>query len=123
MRLTQLVPWGTALASLATSPSSATSAAGSTANADTSVYRDSETGFTFTQYYAKYALNNRGITYRVAIPSDVTANTAFDVVVQVVAPSEVGWAGLAWGGGMTGNPLAAVWGTNSGATISSRWAT
>ncbi|CAK7209717.1 hypothetical protein SBRCBS47491_000536 [Sporothrix bragantina] len=117
MRLAQLVPWGTALASLAASPTLAAS------EGDTSVYHDMETGFTFTQYYGKYSLNNGGITYRIAVPSGVAANTNFDVVLQVIAPVDVGWAGLAWGGGMTGNPLAAVWGWQSGAVISSRWAT
>ncbi|CAK7199647.1 hypothetical protein SEUCBS139899_002330 [Sporothrix eucalyptigena] len=116
MRLTQLVPWGTVLATFAT-PSLAAS------NGDTSVYHDMETGFTFTQYFGKYSLNNGGITYRVAVPSGVAANSNFDIVLQVVAPKDVGWAGLAWGGGMTQNPLAAVWGSYNGGIISSRWAT
>ncbi|CAK7234219.1 hypothetical protein SCUCBS95973_008862 [Sporothrix curviconia] len=117
MRLAQLVPWSTALASLVASPILAAP------EADTSVYHDMETGFTFTQYFGRYSLNNAGITYRIAVPSGVAANTNFDVVLQIVAPNEVGWAGLAWGGGMTGNPLAAAWGWSSGAIISSRWAT
>ncbi|ERS98681.1 CBD9-like protein [Sporothrix schenckii 1099-18] len=117
MRVAQLVPWGAVLSGFAASPTSAAP------NADTSVYHDSETGFTFTQYNGKYTLNNAAITFRVAVPSGVPANTNFDVVLQIVAPRDVGWAGLAWGGGMTQNPLAAAWGTSTGAIISSRWAT
>ncbi len=120
MRLAQLISLGTAMVGIAASPSHAASLAGTAASADTTVYQDPETGFTFSQYFGKYSLNNRGITFRIAIPSG--ARQDFDVVIQIVAPSDVGWAGLAWGGGMLKNPLATVWGTSNGAMISSRWA-
>ncbi|GAB1316189.1 Cellobiose dehydrogenase cytochrome domain-containing protein [Madurella fahalii] len=83
---------------------------------DSSVYEDAETGLTFASY-----TSDRGITYRVAIPDPVPEDKIFDTVLQVVAPIDVGWAGWAWGGHMTYNPLAVVWanGTNN-VVLSSR---
>ncbi len=90
--------------------------------ADSVVYRDSETGFTFSQYNAPYTLG-RTITYRVALPSTLTYGQPYDVVLQIVAPSDVGWAGLAWGGRMTNNPLSVSWANGySSVVLSSRYA-
>ncbi|KAK0710810.1 hypothetical protein B0H67DRAFT_493997 [Lasiosphaeris hirsuta] len=59
------------------------------------------------------------ISYRVAIPDTATAGT-FDVLLQIVAPKTVGWAGIAWGGTMTNNPLAVAWANGATAVITSR---
>lgn len=77
---------------------------------DSTVYEDPETGLTFASYTTE-----RGIIYRVAIPDPVPEDKVFDTVLQVVAPIDVGWAGWAWGGHMTYNPLAVMWanGTNN----------
>jgi hypothetical protein len=88
-----------------------------------SVYNDPETGFTFSQYQATYSLSGKSITVRVAVPSDAQPNTPYDAVVQIVAPSEVGWMGLAWGGSMTYNPLTVSWMNGNSPVISSRYAT
>ncbi|KAK0709205.1 hypothetical protein B0T26DRAFT_653749 [Lasiosphaeria miniovina] len=71
---------------------------------------DSVTGLNYSSY-----TNDRHITYRVAIPDPLPGNLEYDTVLQVIAPIDVGWAGLAWGGAMTYNPLAIVWanGTNN----------
>ncbi|KUJ09998.1 CBD9-like protein [Mollisia scopiformis] len=87
-----------------------------------SVYHDPETGFTFSQYNVMYSLSET-ITFRIAVPSPVTANQPYDAVLQVVAPIDVGWAGLAWGGQMTYNPLAVSWSNGNNVVVSSRFAT
>jgi len=91
------------------------------------VYSDPDTKLSFYQTYQSYRLeNNRGITFRVAIPDGQTnTNTAFDLVVQLIVPNEVGWCGIAWGGSMKENPLLIVFrnSNNQGVLASSRWAT
>ena len=86
-------------------------------------YHDSETGFTFSETRAAATLTSN-VIYRIAQPANVAPNTPYDIVLQVVAPSTLGWVGLAWGGGMVRNPLTV--GYPNGAktpTVSSRWAT
>lgn len=87
------------------------------------VYNDPQTGFTFSQYQAAYSLAGKYITFRIAVPSDAQRDAPFDAVVQIVSPSDVGWLGLAWGGGMTYNPLTVSWENGNTAVISSRYAT
>lgn len=85
--------------------------------ADSSAFQDAETGLSFASY-----TSDRNITFRVAIPDTIPANsTTFDTVLQIVSPKDVGWAGWAWGGHMTYNPLAVAWanGTNN-VVLSSR---
>ncbi|KAL1868866.1 hypothetical protein VTK73DRAFT_3446 [Phialemonium thermophilum] len=73
--------------------------------------------------YSEYATPQANITYRVAIP-DTAVEPPFDVFLQIIAPSNTtGWAGLAWGGRMVGNPLTVVWPYNGTGLASSRWAT
>jgi hypothetical protein len=98
--------------------------ASASTQADTiSVYKDPETGFTFSQYQATYSLSGKYITFRIAVPSDAQQNAQYDVVVQIVAPAEVGWLGLAWGGQMTYNPLTVSWANGNTPVVSSRYAT
>ncbi|KLU82204.1 hypothetical protein, variant [Magnaporthiopsis poae ATCC 64411] len=89
----------------------------------TTTVLDRETGFTFSSYAGKYNLGTNPIQLRVAVPSDARSNEAYDAVVQIVAPREVGWVGLAWGGGMTFNPLTVAYAGGQNVMISSRWAT
>ncbi|KAK4143513.1 uncharacterized protein C8A04DRAFT_28704 [Dichotomopilus funicola] len=91
-----------------------------TAAADT--VHDSETGLTFSSAFQLYKSGGHGITFRVAIPDDAQSNAAYDAVVQVIAPSDVGWTGLAWGGSMPKDPLLISWQGPSGPVLSSRWA-
>lgn len=65
--------------------------------------------------------NDDGITLRVMVPQGTPA--PYDILFQVVAPVSVGWAGIAWGGGMTDNPLAVSWANGNSAMTSSHWAT
>ncbi|KAI0474955.1 hypothetical protein GGR56DRAFT_675133 [Xylariaceae sp. FL0804] len=97
--------------------------------ADTTVVKDPATGFTFTQYLAQYSTDADAlIAYRVAVPATApgSGSAGYDLVVQVGAPSAVGWAGLAWGGHMTDGPLAVAWwasgseGEGDGAVVSAR---
>lgn len=90
--------------------------------ANSVVFRDAQSGFTFTSFDAAYQIG-RYISYRVAIPANATAGQPYDAVLQVVAPADVGWAGLAWGGGMVRNPLSVNWASGSTPVVSSRWAT
>ncbi len=90
--------------------------------ADTSaVYHDAETGFVFSEASAKYSIDGSAVTFRVAIPSPATTGAGYDVVLQVVSPNNVGWVGLAWGGGMSHNPLTVAWWNNGQAIVSSRY--
>jgi len=85
-------------------------------------YVDPETGFTFTEVKAAYSLS-ANVVFRIAVPGNAVANQPFDIVLQVIAPSQVGWAGLAWGANMIRNPLTATWANGNSAQVSSRWAT
>ncbi|KAK3372990.1 hypothetical protein B0T24DRAFT_248854 [Lasiosphaeria ovina] len=69
--------------------------------------------------YSEFA-NPAGVLYRIAIPDTATVGN-FDLLLQIVAPKAIGWAGVAWGGVMTNNPLTVAW-ANPGATsvVSSR---
>lgn len=53
---------------------------------------DSTTNVCYSEY-----ISPEKIAYRFAIPENATAGN-FDVLLQIVAPKTVGWAGLAWGG-------------------------
>ncbi|TVY81062.1 Cellobiose dehydrogenase [Lachnellula suecica] len=91
--------------------------------ADSSVYHDAETGFTFSQFAAAYVLTST-VTFRLALPSPAPTNASYDAVLQVVAPiSLTGWVGLAWGGTMLNNPLTVFWENNNTPVISTRFAT
>ncbi|KAI1194182.1 hypothetical protein F5X97DRAFT_327844 [Nemania serpens] len=85
--------------------------------ADSYVVRDSETGFTFSEYQAAYAIGAY-ITYRVAVPTPADSN--YDIVYQVIAPNNVGWAGLAWGASMINNPLTVNWNYQNTPVVSVR---
>jgi len=58
------------------------------------------------------------IAYRFAIPDTATSGS-FDVILQIEAPKAVGWAGIAWGGSMTNNPLTVAWANGAGSAIAS----
>ncbi|KAK1764473.1 CBD9-like protein [Phialemonium atrogriseum] len=92
------------------------------AQAGTTVYQDSLTGFTFSQSVVSYDLDGHVVTYRLALPTGASSSGNYDIVLQVVAPTIIGWAGLAWNGGMTSNPLTVAWKNGNSVTISSRWA-
>lgn len=83
---------------------------------DSTPFEDAETGLTFASY-----TSDRGIIFRVAIPDPVPEDKIFDTVLQIVSPADVGWAGFAWGGHMTYNPLAIGWADDAGSVaLSSR---
>jgi hypothetical protein len=84
-------------------------------------YTDPETGFTYAQYDAQYALDDRRIFYRVAFPDTASAAKGYDAVIQIQAPNDVGWAALAWGGTMVYNPLTVGWANCSTVVVSSRF--
>jgi hypothetical protein len=84
-------------------------------------YVDPDTGFTFSEFKAAYTLQSN-IVYRFAVPSNAPSD-AYDVVIQVVSPNQVGWNGLAWGGNMVKNPLTVAYPNGQKSTVSSRWAT
>ncbi|KAK3695648.1 hypothetical protein B0T22DRAFT_508949 [Podospora appendiculata] len=71
--------------------------------------------------FSEYTVATHNIIYRIAIP-EVTA-APFDILLQIVAPKAVGWAGLAWGGKMSNNPLTIAWPNGDSALVSSRFTT
>ena len=66
--------------------------------------------------YSEATVGVAPITWRVAIPN--VEEGPFDVLLQVVAPKTVGWAGIAWGGGMLYNPISLGW-PNANTTVAS----
>ncbi|KAH9890804.1 hypothetical protein F4778DRAFT_773068 [Xylariomycetidae sp. FL2044] len=86
----------------------------------TAVVQDAETGFTFSEYAASYAIGSNSITFRVAVPTSVPEGEPYDVVFQIIAPVAVGWTGLAWGGSMTNCPLTIGWANGQSALVSAR---
>jgi hypothetical protein len=70
--------------------------------------------------YSEHSIPSIGVTFRIAVPDVPSA--PFDIFVQVIAPVSVTWAGLAWGGAMTNNPLLVAWPYGGSAVASSRWA-
>ncbi|OIW24980.1 CBD9-like protein [Coniochaeta ligniaria NRRL 30616] len=107
MRLMPAMIWAAALTSIASGESS-------------TVYRDAETGFTFSENSVSYVLG-KSLTFRIALPNPTSASEPYNVVLQVVAPKDVGWAGLAWGGGMLNDPLTVVWANGNSVVLSSRY--
>ncbi|KAF6834600.1 cellobiose dehydrogenase [Colletotrichum plurivorum] len=89
---------------------------GSVAAQEQSTYCDS-----LGRCFASYTTEG-GITFGFAIPEGATSGQPYDAILQVTAPIEVGWAGLAWGGSMTYNPLTIVWVNGEEVTVSSRMA-
>ncbi|TGJ81929.1 hypothetical protein E0Z10_g6827 [Xylaria hypoxylon] len=87
------------------------------AQSDSESFVDADTGITFQS-----ATNSEGVTYRLALPADASAEKAYDVIIQIVAPVELGWVGWAWGGAMTYNPLTVVWANGNNVVYSSRQA-
>ncbi|KAI0509763.1 actin-domain-containing protein [Xylaria bambusicola] len=87
------------------------------AQADSGTFDDAETGITFQSF-----TNEVDVTYRLALPADASADKPYDVILQVVAPIEMGWVGWAWGGTMTYNPLTVVWVNGEEVVHSSRQA-
>ncbi|KAI0888695.1 iron reductase domain protein [Annulohypoxylon maeteangense] len=66
--------------------------------------------------YSEVTVGVAPITWRIAIPA--VGEGPFDVLLQIVAPKTVGWAGLAWGGGMLYNPISIGW-ANGNSTVGS----
>lgn len=61
------------------------------------------------------------MTFGLATPED--SSEGFGIILQVTGEiASAGWIGLAWGGGMTYNPLAVVWPNGEDVSISSRMA-
>ncbi|KAF6825861.1 carbohydrate-binding cytochrome b562-like protein [Colletotrichum musicola] len=89
---------------------------GSVAAQEQSTYCDS-----LGRCFASYTTEG-GITFGFAIPEGATSGQPYDAILQVTAPIEVGWTGLAWGGSMTYNPLTIVWANGEEVTVSSRMA-
>lgn len=72
--------------------------------------------------YLEYSRGPSTPTFRIAVPE--AAAPPFDTLLQITAPAALGWAGFAWGGGMTYNPLTVAWPDGGdGVTVSSRWST
>ncbi|XXH01081.1 hypothetical protein Hte_007432 [Hypoxylon texense] len=91
------------------------------ANGD--VFKDPDTGFSFSQQNVQITTGSSYITIRVAIPSPAPAGQPYDAVLQIVAPVAAGWVGLAWGGSMTNNPLLIGWLNGASGVASVRRAT
>lgn len=90
-----------------------------TSAAGTTTYHDPDTGFTFAEFATQYKIGHT-LVFRVAVPTQVQSLTAYDAILQVVAPVDAGWVGFAWGGRMIGDPLAVAWSNGNSVVLSSR---
>jgi len=79
---------------------------------------DDKTKICFTEF-----VSTNGVSYRVAIPDSAAAGKPYDILVSLTAPKSIGWAGMAWGGSMSNNPLTVGWASGDKAVVSSRRAT
>lgn len=70
--------------------------------------------------YSEISVGVAPITYRIAIPA--VEEGPFDVLLQIVAPQSVGWAGIAWGGGMLYNPITLGWANGNTTVPAARFA-
>jgi len=77
-------------------------------------YCDAATEICYSEYKTP-----ENIAIRIAIPENATAGN-FDILLQIQAPKTVGWAGIAWGGVMTNNPLTVAWASGTTSVVSSR---
>lgn len=82
----------------------------------TAQYCDEPTGVC----YSEITVGVAPITWRIAIPA--VEEGPFDILLQIVAPKTVGWAGIAWGGGMLYNPLSLGWANGNSTIAASRFA-
>ncbi|KAJ4398968.1 hypothetical protein N0V85_006148 [Neurospora sp. IMI 360204] len=73
--------------------------------------------------FSEFTVAAQKITYRIAIPE--VAAAPFDIYLQIIAPkATAGWAGIAWGGKMSNNPLTIGWALpngGDGSVVSSRF--
>lgn len=87
------------------------------------IFRDPDTGFSFSQKDVPITTNNDYITFRIAIPSPAPAGQPYDTVLQIVAPVVANWVGVAWGASMLNNPLLLGWPNGASGVVSMRRAT
>ncbi|KAH8752456.1 hypothetical protein F5882DRAFT_268324, partial [Hyaloscypha sp. PMI_1271] len=62
-----------------------------------------------------------GVQYSVGIPE--VAAAPFDIYTSIVAPIDVTWAAVAYGGCMLRSPLLVAWPHDTNVVVSPRWAT
>jgi hypothetical protein len=84
-------------------------------NAAQAKYCDATTSLCYNEWKS-----SSNIIYRVAIPQATAA--PFDIAIQIVAPKTAGWAGIAWGGSMTNNPITMAWPNGDTVMASARMA-
>ena len=78
---------------------------------------DAETGISFQTFTSP-----EGVEYSIALPANASAAGGYDIILQIVAPIDIGWAGIAWGGSMVYNPLSIVWPNEDSVVASPRTA-
>ncbi len=62
-----------------------------------------------------------GVQYSVAIPE--VAAAPFDIYTSIVAPINMTWAAIAYGGCMLRSPILVAWANGTNVAVSPRWAT
>jgi len=73
------------------------------------------------QNFAAYTEAVSGVEYNIAIPE--VAAAPFDVYLSIVAPANITYAAVAFGGCMLRSPLLVAWKNNTNVVASPRWAT
>jgi hypothetical protein len=62
-----------------------------------------------------------GVQYSVGIPE--VAAAPFDIYTSIVAPINMSWAAIAYGGCMLRSPILVAWANGTNVAVSPRWAT
>jgi Cytochrome domain of cellobiose dehydrogenase len=62
-----------------------------------------------------------GVQYSVGIPEAAAA--PFEIYTSIVAPINMTWAAIAYGGCMLRSPILVAWANGSNVAVSPRWAT
>ncbi len=70
--------------------------------------------------FSTYTVPANGISVGIALPETVT--DPYDAIISISAPVNTTWAGFAWGGTMTYNPLTVGWANGKTSVVSSRMA-
>ncbi|KAK5659576.1 hypothetical protein OQA88_778 [Cercophora sp. LCS_1] len=70
---------------------------------------------------ASYTDASANLTFKLAIP-DTTA-APFPLLMSIIAPIGISWAGFATGGCMLRSPLIVAWVNGTGVVVTTRWAT
>ncbi|KAJ2896484.1 hypothetical protein MKZ38_005472 [Zalerion maritima] len=88
--------------------------------AETEKKGSAETGMCFSTY--TYGSGDTAVEVGIAIPESATSDGPYDVLLSIVAPVDLGWVGVSWGGSTTYVPLSVAWPNGDEVMVNARMA-